>query len=245
MNAFDQSASNIDENVERMSHVPSLTNESSTTAVVVENVVTSIVGGMSKSNKEIVLDAVQYATTKAGNARRNVEWYEKFIAAMRDCGFPSSQERYGEYQAGTRRLTMDQIGVQILSGLITSAAVGPLSGPILLGLVGKAFESLKSTSEPLELFQRSTRRFNDISFAIVTGMETDDGDVLLAMASVSLKVDITATNVLFWDFNTSSMKIERGENCTILNHRQWRRAERKVDQYLTEQTDAAFAKFDI
>lgn len=211
------------------------------TSVVIENVVVSIVDGMSTKNKEIVLDAIQYATSKAGHARKNIEWYETFVREMHTCGFPAPRSRYGNYEAKNSRLTMDKVGLEILADLIGAAAIGPLSGKLLLGVVGKAFESLKSQDEPLELFQRSTKRFDDVSFAIVSGVETPEGDVLLAMAFVSLKVSVSATNVLFWDFNTSMVTIERGESVTILNPRQWRRAEKLVDHYLTRQIEAEFA----
>ena len=214
------------------------------TAAVVENVLVSIAGGMSASNKEIVCDAVQYAMTRAGHSRKNIEWYETFMKAMTTCGFPSTRARYVEYRATDTRLTMDQLGLEILTKLIGSAVAGPISANLLLSLVGSAFESLKSQDEPLELFQRSVKRFNDVSFAIVSGVETADGDVLLAMAIVTLKVQVSATNVLFWDFNTSSIAIERGENATILNRRQWRRAEKAVDQYLTNEVLAEFASIN-
>lgn len=232
----------IDNGMSRLSDLAHQGNESEKdTAAVVENVLVSIAGGMSSRNKEIVLDAVQYAITRAGNARKNVEWYEKFMNSMRTCGFPSTRARYGEYQATDSRLTMDQLGLDILTRLIGSAVSGPLSAKLLLGLVGSAFESLKSQDKPLELFQRSVKRFNDVSFAVVSGVETQDGDVLLAMAIVTLKVESSVTNVLFWDFNTSSVTVERGENVTALNRRQWRRAEQSVDEYLTKEVIAEFA----
>lgn len=232
----------IDNGMSRLSDLAHQGNESGKdTAAVVENVLVSIADGMSSRNKEIVLDAVQYAITRAGNARKNVEWYEKFMNSMQTCGFPSTKARYGEYQATDSRLTMDQLGLDILTRLIGSAVSGPLSAKLLLGLVGSAFESLKSQDKPLELFQRSVKRFNDVSFAVVSGVETQDGDVLLAMAIVTLKVESSVTNVLFWDFNTSSVTVERGENVTALNRRQWRRAEQSVDEYLTKEVIAEFA----
>ncbi|MGV6396570.1 hypothetical protein ACTUVN_002004 [Pseudomonas caspiana] len=231
-----------DDAMSRLSDLARLDEEAGKdTAAVVENVLVSIAGGMSSRNKEIVCDAIQYAMTRAGNSRKNVEWYETFMNSMKTCGFPSTRARYGEYQATDTRLTMDKLGLEILTRLIGSAVSGPLSAKLLLGLVGSAFESLKSQDKPLELFQRGVKRFNDVSFAIVSGVETADGDVLLAMAIVTIKVQLSVTNVLFWDFNTSSVTIERGENATILNHRQWRRVEKLVDEYLTNEAIAEFA----
>ncbi len=242
MNYLEQPESLIDNGMSRLSELVRGDGDAGKdTAAVVENVLVSIAGGMSSRNKEIVCDAVQYAMTKAGHSRKNVEWYETFMRAMTICGFPSTRARFGEYQATDTRLTMDKLGLEILTRLIGSAVAGPLSGKLLLGLVGSAFESLKSQDEPLQLFQRSVKRFNDVSFAIVSGVETVDGDVLLAMAIVTLKVQLNVTNVLFWDFNTSSVTIERGENATILNRRHWQRAERLVDEYLTNEVLAEFA----
>jgi hypothetical protein len=104
---------------------------------------------------------------------------------------------------------------------------------------------LKNEDKPLELFQRSTRPWDDVSFAIVAGVETADGDVILAMAVVTIDVNVAETNVLFWDFSSSSVKIERGEDVKQLNHRQWRRAERFVDEYLMNETETAFEKFSL
>jgi hypothetical protein len=231
-----------DNDMTRLSELARLNDEAGKdTSAAVENVLVSIASGMSPTNKEIVCDSVQYAITKAGHARKNVEWYETFMRSMSTCGFPSPRARYGDYKAVDTRLTMDKLGLEILTSLIGSAVSGPISAKLLLGLVGSAFENLKSQDQPLELFQRSVKRFNDVSFAVVSGVETEDGDVLLAMAIVTLKVQLNVTNVLFWDFNTSSITIERGENATMLNRRQWRRAEKLVDEYLTNETIAEFA----
>jgi hypothetical protein len=243
MKAIEQSNGFMNDGVSRMSEfVRRDDSAGNDTSFVMENVLISIVGGMSAKNKEIVLDAVQYAKTMAGYSVKHVEAYEIFAHEMQNCGFPATRSRYGNYEAKDSRLTMDKVGLEILTGLIGGAAVGPLTGKLLLGLVGQAFESLKSQDEPLELFQRSAKQFGDVSFAIVSGVETAEGDVLLAIAFVSLKVNVSATNVLFWDFNTSALTIERGEHITQLNPRQWRRAEKHVDKYLTDQLEVEFSR---
>lgn len=242
MKELEQSSGVINNELARMSEFARIEDTAGKDiSLVVENVLVSIVGGMSTKNKEIVLDAVQYATTKAGLARKNVQWYEDFIREMHTCGFLSSSFRYGNYEASRSVLTMDEIGLEIIKGLIGGAVAGTLTQNLLKGIVGNAFASLKSQDKPKEIFQRSTKRFDDVSFAIVSGVEKPDGDVLLAMAFISLKVSVTATNVLFWDFNTSSLTIERGENVTILNPRQWRRVQPLIDRYLTDQLEAEFA----
>ncbi|MDB6142825.1 MAG: Uncharacterized protein JWP80_1869 [Pseudomonas sp.] len=214
-------------------------------AMVIENVLVSVTAGMSARNKEIVMDCVQYATMQSGNARKSVEWYESFTHALTRCGFPSTRSRFGSYRAKESRLTMDKLGLEILASLVASAAVGPLTGPLLLELAAKTFDALKREDKPLRLFQRSSKPWDDISFAIVAGVETPDGDVVLAMAVVTIDVNVSVTNVLFWDFNSSSVKIERGEDVKQLNHRQWRRAEKFVDDYLMSETEAAFEKFSL
>ncbi len=214
-------------------------------AMVIENVLVSVTAGMSSKNKEIVMDTVQYATMVAGNSRKSVEWYERFTSAMTQCGFPSTRSRFGSYRAKETRLTMDKLGLEILASLIASAAVGPLTGKLLMDLAAKAFNALKSEDKPLQLFQRSSKPWDDVSYAIVAGVETADGDVILAVAVVTIDVNVSVTNVLFWDFNSSSVAIERGEDVKQLNHRQWRRAEKHVDDYLMRETDAAFEKFNL
>ncbi len=214
-------------------------------AMVIENVLVSVTAGMSSRNKEIVMDTVQYATMVAGNSRKSVEWYERFSGAMIRCGFPETRSRFGKYRAKGARLTMDKLGLEILGSLIASATVGPLTGQLLMELAGNAFDALKREDKPLQLFQRSSKPWDDVSYAIVAGVETADGDVVLAMAVVTIDVNVEVTNVLFWDFDSSSVAIERGEDVRQLNNRQWRRAEKDVDDYLMNETKAAFEKFSF
>lgn len=214
-------------------------------AMVAENVLVSVTDGMSVKNKDIVMECIQFATMKSGDARKSVEWYESFTKWMSLCGFTSTRSQFGSYRAKESRLTMDKLGLEILASLVASAGVGPLTGKLLLGVAAKAFEKLKSEDKPLKLFQHSSKPFDDVTFAVVAGTETAEGDVILAMAVITIDVNVSVTNVLFWDFNSSSVSIERGEDIKQLNPRQWRRAEKHVNDYLASETDKAFEIFSL
>jgi len=212
-------------------------------AYVIDNVLVSMFTGVSSENKEIILDIIQYATSKAKGTPKSLERYEVLINAMRTCGLAVRSGRYGHYQAADSRLTMDKLGLNILASLISSATVGPLTGKLLLELASKALDNLKSQDKPLKLFQRASKPFDDVNYAVMSCVENAEGDVMLAAAIVSIDVSVSATNVLFWEFNGASAKIERGEHIFQFNRRQWRRAEKNVNAYLEQATDAAFEKF--
>lgn len=242
-----QDVSLKESNFLRASGATPLIGEGSTAAqaMVVENVVVSVTGGMSAKNKDIVMDSIQYATMKSSNARKGIEWYESFTKEMTLCGFASTRFNSGSYRAKESRLTMDTLGLEILASLLGSAAGGSLTGTLLVGLAAKTFEKLKSEDKPLKLFQSSSKSGHDLSFAIVAGTETAEGDVILAMAMVTIDVSVNVANVLFWDFNSSSVNINRAEDIKQLNQRQWRRAEKRVDDYLMSETEAAFERFSV
>jgi hypothetical protein len=217
-------------------------------AAVVGNGIVSFVAGMSEANKAIIKDCHLFANLAANkaNPEGGEAWYQTFKKVMQHLGWSSQQSGLSDYQASSGRFTMEQEGLKILAGAIAAAAVpGSTAALLLLQVAKDAVETLSKKEVPLRLFERSSKTPKGAKFSISAASESADGEVIIAMATVDFSSSVNVTNVLFWEWNSTSVKVNAAEDHLIFNQRHFNEVKDEVRAKLTASARNAIAEFDI
>jgi hypothetical protein len=226
-------------------------------ALVTENAVAAVVGsnllafaeGVSRQNKEDVMDSFLFATLVANKAfnpeTQSVDWYSRFYKVLSTVGWLSTSWNYERYQSNHQRFTMEQAGLEILASAIAAAALPGPASVAMLKVAGDAVKALAAKEKPLGLFERQTKSHNGASFRIGACAESQDGTVNLAMGAVNFEASSTVTDVLFWEWNSSEVKTFRGEDSLVLNTRLYAGHRELIQQRLGTNAQTAIAEFDI
>lgn len=205
-------------------------------AVVANDVVVSIVAGMSRENKQILKDTVLLSSLVA-NKRfpgGGVSWYNEFRSMMSYCGWVSQTRDMSNYKTDNSSFTMEQEGIRILASAITAMAVPTKTAELMLKVAKDTLEVLQGSEKPLRLFESSSKTHDGAKFAIASSVESPDGEVLIGLGAVDFTTSLKVTNVLFWEWNSSSVAIKRAEGHMFLNHRHFKEMEPDIMSKLTE-----------
>jgi len=195
--------------------------EKTQSAAVVANNIVSFVAGMSKQNKDDIKNSVLLATLVANKACPELSgpnWYKKYMEVLsKGCAWVPGGWKYVEYKAAEQRFTMDEVGMSILSKAVAAVAVPGTSAMVLLGVAQQAIEALQANQKPLKLFESKSRTHTGGAFNIASCVESEDGEVAMAVGCVSFSSVVTATNVLFWEWNSDSVTIYQVEAPLVFN----------------------------
>ncbi|MFK3796725.1 hypothetical protein [Pseudomonas sp. NPDC088444] len=210
------------------------------------------VEGMSQQAKDDVLDSYSYATLAADRRHSSTEepgkWYQVFREVMtRVMHWTSQDAAYSSYSRRERVLTLDQIVMQILAKSLYAAGVGAVGAPQLLEIAGAAVEKLSEKDEPLQLFNYNSTKPLGGGRAMVGGCrESADGVIVLAVGAVELKTDLTVGNVLFFNWNSVSLDVQRNSDVFVFNQSLYARSRRqKVRDALERSADAVVELYPI
>jgi len=228
--------------------VPGLQDEPSQGAVVAGNLL-AFAEGVSRQNKEDVMDTFLFATLSANKdfnpETQSREWYEHFNRVLATMGWLSTNWRYSRYYSTHRRFSMEQAGLEIISSAIAAAALPGPASIAMLKVASDAVAVLKAQDKPLRLFERQTKTHRGANFRIGACAESNDGTVSMAMGAVNFATSSAVTNVLFWEWNSAEVRAVRGENHLVFNTRVYARLRERIQQRLSKSASAAIEEFDI
>ncbi len=205
--------------------------------------------GVSRQNKDDVMNSLLYATL-AANVKYNPEsqsdqWYGLFNTVLSRLGWLSTKWSYARYRATQQRFTMDEVGLEILGSAIAAATLPGPASLAMLKVAKDAVTALSARKEPLRLFERQTKTHRGGNFRIAACAESADGDVSLAMGAVAFSSNINVTNVMFWEWQNSDVETYKGENSLVFNTRVYASVRDVVQKKLDENARNALEEFDI
>ncbi|KWS11718.1 hypothetical protein AL064_11310 [Pseudomonas syringae pv. syringae] len=216
---------------------------------VVAGSLLAFASGISAQSKQDVMNSFLFATLVANKAfsseTQGDQWYDKFNEVLSKVGWLSTQWSYARYRATQQRFTMDEVGLEILGSAITAAALPGPASLLMLKVAADAIAALKAKKEPLRLFENQTKSHRGGSFRIASCIESEDNIVSLAMAAVSFQADSDVTNVLFWEWQDTSVQTWKGEDSLLLNTALYARHRDLIQQRLDDNASRAIAEFDI
>ena len=182
-------------------------------AAVVANNIVSFVAGMSKQNKEDIKNSILLATLVANKACPELSgksWYKKYMEVLSNaCAWVPGGWKYVDFTATEQRFTMDEVGMSILSKAVAVVAAPGAGAMLLLGVAQQAIEALQANQKPLKLFERKSRTHKGGAFNIASCVESEDGEVAMAIGYVDFSSVVSVTNVLFWEWNSDSVSIHQ------------------------------------
>lgn len=220
-------------------------------AAVVANGVVSFVSGMSEQNKADVRNSYLFATLVATNEfpedKDGAAWYKKFGEVMINLGWAVTAKNYARYSARDQSLSMDRVGLQIISSLVASAAVPVGMGPALLNAAGKALDGLKNArnDEPLKLFSTNANKAESGQFTLGSCAEDSDGEVIMAFGAFHCRTSENRGNLLFVRWNSGSTQVYTGSTQLALNPMTYAVARPMVLAALGDHVRAAIASYQI
>ncbi|WP_354675700.1 hypothetical protein N027_22695 [Pseudomonas syringae USA007] len=219
------------------------------TAAVVAGGLIAFAEGVSRLNKDDVMDSFLFATlvaNKAFNAEtEGDQWYDKFNEVLSRIGWLSTHWNYSRYSAAQQRFTMDEVGLEILGSAIAAAALPGPASLLMLKVAADAVATLSAKKEPLRLFESQTKAHRGGSFRIASCIELEDGTVNLAMGAVTFQTDSEVTNVLFWEWQDTNVKTWKGEDNLVLNTGLYARHRELIQQRLGDSAKSAIDAFEI
>ncbi|MBD8598892.1 hypothetical protein QWI18_14470 [Pseudomonas sp. W2Oct36] len=228
--------------------VPDLPDDPSQGAVAAGNLL-AFAEGVSRQNKDDVIDSLLFATLVANKAfnpeKQSEQWYQQYNKVLTTLGWFSTNWRYSRYYSTHRRFSMEQAGLEIISSAIAAAALPGPASVAMLKVAGDAVAALKAQEKPLRIFERQTKTHRGANFRIGACTESSDGTVNLAMGAVNFSTDSAVTNVLFWEWNSAEVQAFRGENHLVLNTRVYAALRTQIQQRLNKSASAAIEEFQI
>jgi hypothetical protein len=228
---------------------PANTEDEAPTGAVVAGTLVAFAEGVSRQNREDVLDSFLFATLVANKAfspkTQSELWYGKFNEVISTIGWLATNWRYAQYRATQQRFTMDEVGLEILASAVAAAALPGPASAAMLTVAKDAVAALRAKEEPLRLFERQTRTYRGGDFRMATCAQSEDGTVNLAMGAVSFKTDRDVTDVLFWQWQDSEVDTWLGENSLILNTRLYARNRELIQDKLGSNAKSAIEKFNL
>jgi len=217
-------------------------------AVVGSNLLTFI-EGVSRQNREDIMDSFLFATLVANKAfdpeTQSTEWYASLYKVLSTVGWLSSSWSYERYQSNHQTFTMEEAGLEIIASAIAAAALPGPAAAAMLTVAADALKALAAQEKPLGLFERQSKSHNGASFRIGACSEVANGTVNLAMGAINFQTSSKVTNVLFWEWNSTDVKTFRGEDNLVLNTRLYGQIREQIRQRLGDNAQTAIAEFDI
>lgn len=239
INAMPVGASN---NVPMTAAFNSETNTDAQSAVVAPEHLIIFSGNMSAEHKDYVTNSLLYSdlaavykTKQIANvAQRRKAWYDEKTFIMKGLGWAGFTETLREHSARSRKFTMDQVGLEILSKALAAAAVPGISAAALMSLASEAVKVIGKGGEPLRLFQKEYRAHQDGKFNIAVCMESPAGDVVLVSTNIYFVASQSVTNVLFWEWQSTDVDVASAGNRMVLNERRFQRGKDKLADRLDD-----------
>lgn len=227
---------------------PSAKSSTAASGAVVASSLLAFAEGTSAQGRQDVTDSFLFATRAANKAydpeSQADQWYKKFNDVLTQLGWFSDHWNFAGHNAGGRRFSMGQVGLDVLaSALVTAALPGPASAA-MLKITGDALKALRTKEQPLRLFESQSRTHRGASFRIAGCVEVA-GLINVVMGAVNFQSSSRTTDVLFWEWSSSDVQTWRGEGRLILNGRLYAENRDLVQARLGASSRQAIAEIEI
>ncbi|SEQ81683.1 hypothetical protein SAMN03159444_02526 [Pseudomonas sp. NFACC02] len=226
-----------------------LANPEPAVGAVVGSSLLAFTDGVSRQNREDVMDSFLFATLVANKKynpeTQTAEWYGLFNKVLSKVGWLSRSWNYARYRSNHQRFTMDQAAIEILGSAIAAATLPGPASAAMLKVAADTVNALKAQEKPRRLFDRQTKSHNGANFLVGACTESAGGTVSLAMGAVNFLTSSNVTDVLFWEWSSTEVKTFRAESNLSLNTRMYARNRQFIQDRLDDSARSAIEEFDI
>ena len=198
--------------------------------------------GMSRRNKRIALNTYRFAEIMATNkypAKHQIEQRFQFlISVLTAMKWTKVVQVSKAYEKKTQSLTMANVAVDIISGVVKGVA-GGIGIP---SLVADTLGSLKQDEKALNLFNRSVEKDQGRRFGVASCAQDKEGFVNMAVAAVNYSKEPGKDGgVLFVEWKSSEVDVYQDTAYLVIHEEDYPGTrETTVNAYLDELDERAF-----
>lgn len=142
------------------------------------------------------------------------EWYKCYVDGLSKLGWVIQNKNMQEVRITKIGLTMDQVALEIVAGLI-----GPNPAGILANVAKKAIEEVKKSPKAIEIFDKNKKLGAQAKFDIAPVWMDNIGQANMILNCISLDARESTHGILFWKTTRQSTTIKSGAVRTYLNNK--------------------------
>lgn len=184
-------------------------------ACVAGSSLVSFTSGMSRQNREDVLNStllLQLAANKAfSKAGQRQEWFDFYINGLSRLGWVVSSGTLEEYTANQSAFTIDEVALDIIDLAQSGSSFTPI--------VRKSLASLEKNQSALSLFESRSHHVLGAMFQILPCTQTADGNVVMLLNCMEFSSNSLRTDILFSSYRRSEVKIFHSTQLATLDLR--------------------------
>jgi hypothetical protein len=142
------------------------------------------------------------------------EWYKCYVDGLSKLGWVTQNKNMQEVRITKIGLTMDQVALEIVAGLI-----GPNPAAILANVAKKAIEEVKKNPEAIQIFDKNKKLGAQAKFDIAPVWVDNRGQANMILNCISLDARESTHGILFWKSTKQSTIIKSGAVRTYLDNK--------------------------
>lgn len=178
--------------------------------------------------------AERYADHQVDQNVSPVEWYNKYIHAMKQCGWTSTSFDFDDYVSRQLNVSMDTVVLEII------AAVAGQNAPAMMNVLKKGFGKLDADKEHGVQFNNSANSMG-AKFRMVPCVQSPGGTAIAAFMAMDCKTTTREGGALFWKWKVSNTKIKKGACMIELNMDAHNRVKDQVLKTLGKASESFFS----
>jgi hypothetical protein len=140
------------------------------------------------------------------------EWYKYYVDGLGKLGWVIQNKNLQEVTIKKIGLTMDQVALEIVAGLI-----GPNPAATLANVAKKAIEEVKKTPQAIQVFDKNSKLGTQAKFDIAPVWVDNSGMPNMILNCISLDARESSRGILFWKSTRQSTTIKSGAVRTYLD----------------------------
>lgn len=217
--------------------------------VVINNIVTAFGKGMSQANRNDIRNCLHYCNLAADKAHpdddKGTAWYGVFTSALKSFAFFELRDKDERLSVDSTAVTLDGVAVNLIAKAVGGAASAGIQAATVLPLIGDALAGLKRDDNAANLFKDKSRRHNGALFVVAACVESEQGDVYMALGVVGSREATTNTQLLFGNYQSNSTSTYGASTLLGFNPSVYARIREDVLVKLGDKAVGAFAEFPI
>lgn len=194
-------------------------------------------------SKQDILDATLFAQLAADkNYDREHDtknWYTYYKYVLGSIGFVVQSFEFQRYQATGGTLSMDKVVIQILAAIATGGQSAVITETLA------ALKGLSDTDNRIVLFSQQSASSSSGNFQVYPADESSSGDVSLALGAFYFTADHHETRFLFFGWGSTSTKVYKGAQKTVLNQNVYAKVRSDVSAKLGDNAVNLVASIDL
>lgn len=167
------------------------------------------------------------ATKKFPKDEQLFEWYKHYVDGLTKLGWVIQNRDLRDVTIRKTGLTMDQVALEIATGLI-----GPSAAIVLANVAQKAVAAVQNNPGAIQLFERNKTLGAQAKFDIAPVWIDTGGQPNMILNCISLDARESTRGILFWKSTKQSTTIKSGAVRTYLDNKVFSRlSETLYDKY--------------